>query len=141
MGDHPLIERARMSRVPVAELIGFTVEPLGNGQATGWLDAGPEHANPMGTLHGGILCDVADAAMGIAFVTTLQPDESFTTMSLTINFFRPVWQARLRFDARVVNRGKNTGYIECEVTDPDGRRVAKATSTCTVLRGDQAKTR
>ena len=130
-----------MSRVPVAELIGFSVEPLGNGQATGSLDAGPEHANPMGTLHGGILCDVADAAMGVAFVTTLQPDESFTTMSLTINFFRPVWQARLRFDARVVNRGKNTGYVECDVTDPDGRRVAKATSTCTVLRGDQAKTR
>ena len=44
----------------------------------------------MGTLHGGILCDVADAAMGMAFVTTLSPDESFTTMSLTINFFRPV---------------------------------------------------
>jgi Thioesterase superfamily len=46
----------------------------------------------MGTVHGGILCDVADAAMGIAFVTTLQPDESLTTMSLTINFFRPVWE-------------------------------------------------
>ena len=55
----------------------------------------------MGTLHGDILCDVADAAMGMAFVTTLKPDESFTTMSLTINFFRPVWEARLRFDGAV----------------------------------------
>ena len=48
------------------------------------------------TVHGGILCDVADAAMGIAFVITLRPDESFTTMSLTIDFFRPVWEARLQ---------------------------------------------
>lgn len=103
--------------------------------------AGPQHANPMGTVHGGILSDVADAAMGIAFVTTLRPDESFTTMSLTINFFRPVWEARLRFDARVVNRSKNTGYVECNVTDPEGKLIAKAMSTCTVLRGDQAKTR
>ncbi len=95
--------------MPVADLIGFSIEPLGDGQARGWLDAGPQHANPMGTLHGGILCDVADAAMGMAFVTTLAPDESFTTMSLAINFFRPVWVARLRFDARVVNRSKNNG--------------------------------
>jgi hypothetical protein len=74
----------------------------------------------MGTLQGGILCDVADAAMGMAFVTTLAPDESFTTMSLAINFFRPVWAARLRFDARVVNRSKNNGYIECDIADPHG---------------------
>jgi len=141
MSDHPLIERARSSRVPVADLIGFSIEPLGDGQARGWLDATPRHANPMGTLHGGILCDVADAAMGMAFVTTLAPDESFTTMSLAINFFRPVWVARLRFDARVVNRSKNNGYVECDIADPDGKRIAKAMSTCTVLRGEQAKIR
>ena len=141
MSDHPLIDRLRTSRAPVADLIGFSIEPLGNGKAVGWLDAGRRHANPMGTVHGGIMCDVADAAMGIAFVTTLQADESFTTMSLTINFFRPVWEARLRFDARVVNRSKNTGYLECDVTNPEGRLIAKAMSTCTVLRGDQAKVR
>ena len=141
MSDHPLIERARSSRVPVADLIGFSIEPLGDGQARGWLDATTRHANPMGTLHGGILCDVADAAMGMAFVTTLAPDESFTTMSLAINFFRPVWVARLRFDARVVNRSKNNGYVECDIADPDGKRIAKAMSTCTVLRGEQAKIR
>jgi len=141
VSDHPLIERTRTSRVPIADLIGFSIEPLGNGQAIGWLDAGPQHANPMGTLHGGVLCDVADAAMGVAFVTTLDSDESFTTMSLTINFFRPVWQARLRFDARVVNRSRNTGYLECDITDQDGKRIAKATSTCVVLRGEQARLR
>jgi len=43
----------------------------------------------MGTLHGGILCDIADAAMGIAFAGTLAPEESFTTVELKINFFSP----------------------------------------------------
>ena len=42
--------------------------------------------NPMGTLHGGVLCDLADAAMGMAFVTTLAPEESFTTMELSVKF-------------------------------------------------------
>src|ERR687887_1012995 len=115
---------------PVARLIGFTLTSIAPGQARIAFDAGAQHANPMGTLHGGILCDVADAAMGMAFVTTLRPDESFTTMSLTINFFRPVWEARLRFEARVVNRSKNTGYLECDITDPEGKLIAKATSTC-----------
>src|SRR4029453_13615315 len=137
--NHPLIERARTSRVAVADLVGFSIEPLGDGRALGWLDAGPRPPNPMGTVHGGILCDVADAAMGVAFVTTLRPDESFTTMSLTINFFRPVWEAHLRFDAHVTNRSKNTGYVECEITDPERRSIAKAASTCTVLRGDRTK--
>jgi len=39
----------------------------------------------MGTLHGGVLCDLTDATMGRAFASTLEPEESFTTISLTIN--------------------------------------------------------
>ena len=138
---HPLIVRARTSPVPIAELIGFRVEEIGNGRAVASLQTGPQHANPMGTLHGGVLCDLADAAMGMAFVSTLAADESFTTMALNITFFRPVWQTLLRAEARVVNRGKNVGYVECEVIDPNGKPIAKATSTCMVLRGEQTNVR
>src|SRR6266849_5857100 len=136
MAVHPLVEKVLAARPPIAELIGFTVEEIGAGRAVASLQTGPQHANPMGTLHGGVLCDLADAAMGMAFVSTLAPEESFTTMALNINFFRPVWQTRLRAEARVVNRGKNVGYIECDVTDQDAKLVAKATSTCIVLRGE-----
>jgi uncharacterized protein (TIGR00369 family) len=138
---HPLIEKARAAKVPIGELLGFQVEEITDGRAVGSLRAGPQHANPMGTLHGGVLCDLADAAMGMAFVSPLAPDESFTTIALSINFFRPVWQAVLRAEAHVVNRGKNVGYVECDVTDQDGKRIAKATSTCVVLRGEHAKRR
>jgi len=34
----------------------------------------------------GILCDIADAAMGMAFASTLGPNESFTTLEVKINF-------------------------------------------------------
>src|SRR5580700_1211821 len=138
---HPLIEKALTSKVPIAELIGFRVEEIGGGRAVGSLRSGPQHANPMGTLHGGVLCDLADAAMGMAFLTTLAPEESFTTVALSINFFRPVWQTVLRAEGRVINRGRNVGSVECDVTDQDGKRVAKARSTCVVLRGDHAKAR
>ncbi len=131
-------ERARTNDVPVARLIGFEAKEIGDGRATVTLAAGPQHANPMGTLHGGILCDIADAAMGIAFASTLAPEESFTTIELKINFFRPVWQARLRAEGAVVQRGRTIGYVECAITDEENRPVAKATSTCMVLRGQKA---
>jgi uncharacterized protein (TIGR00369 family) len=138
---HPLIARALASKVPIAELLGFRIDEIGDGRAVASLRAGPQHANPMGTLHGGVLCDIADAAMGVAFATTLAPDESFTTVSLSIEFFRPVWNAELRAEARVVNRGRTIGYLECEMADQHGKAVAKARSTCFVLRGAAAKDR
>jgi uncharacterized protein (TIGR00369 family) len=138
---HPLLQKLLATKPPIAELIGFEVEEIADGRAVGSLQAGPQHANPMGTLHGGVLCDIADAAMGMAFASTLASDESFTTIALSISFFRPVWQSRLRAEARVINRGKTVGYLECDVTDQDGKRVAKANSTCFVLRGDRAKER
>ena len=138
---HPLIEKVLASKPPIAELIGFSIQEIRGGRAVGTLHTGPQHANPMGTLHGGVLCDLSDAAMGMAFASTLAADESFTTVALSINFFRPVWQTLLRAEARVINRGKNVGYIECDVTDQQGKQVARASSTCFILRGDQARER
>ena len=132
-------ERAKTNDVAVARLIGFEVSDIAAGHATATLSAGPQHANPMGTLHGGILCDIADAAMGMAFASTLAPGESLTTVELKINFFRPVWQGQLRAEGRVVQRGRTTGYVECTITDEQNRLVAKAASTCMVLRGEKAK--
>ncbi len=131
-------ERARANDVPVARLIGFEAENIGEGRATVTFAAGPQHANPMGTLHGGILCDIADAAMGMAFASTLVPDESFTTIELKMNFFRPVWQARLRAEGTVLQRGRTIAYVECTITDEQSRVIAKAASTCMVLRGHKS---
>lgn len=127
--------------VPVARLIGFGVKEITDGSAIVTLAAERRHANPMGTLHGGVLCDIADAAMGMAFASTLAPGESFTSIELKINFFRPVWEARLQAEGKVVRRGSTIGYTECEITDEGGRLVAKASSTCMALKGERAKGR
>jgi len=122
----------------VSTLIGFVVTAIDPGRAVVELEAGPRHANPMGTLHGGIICDVADAAMGIAYASELEEGESFTTLELKINFFKPVWRAKLRAVGRIVKRGRTVGMVECDVTDEKGSLVARASSTCMTLRGDQA---
>ena len=123
---------------PIAELIGLEAARVENGEAVMELEAGERHSNPMGTLHGGILCDLADAAMGMAYFSQLEQGESFTAPELKINYLRPFWTGRLIAHGRVVSRGKTVGMTECDVKDDQGRLIAKATSTCLTLRGDAA---
>jgi len=125
----------------VAALIGFRLRSIGTGEAVFEIDAGPQHANPMGTLHGGILCDIADAAMGVAYASTLADGESFTTLELKINFLRPFWTGRLVAMGQVVKQGRTVGLTQCDVTDVDGTLVARASSTCMTLRGGSAEGR
>ena len=130
--------RGELSPPPVARLIGFTLTAIQPGQAVIELEATAQHANPMGTLHGGILCDIADAAMGMAYASTLTESETFTTLELKINFLRPFWTGKLVAEARMVKAGHTIGLVECNVTDAQQRLVARAASTCMTLRGEQA---
>lgn len=126
---------------PIARLIGFTLISIEPGGAVIELEAGPQHANPMGTLHGGVLCDIADAAMGMAYAAGLGAGETFTTLELKINFLKPIWSGKLRATGRVIKQGKTVGLVECDVTDAAGSLVARATSTCLTLRGPAGRGR
>ena len=126
---------------PIGELLGFAPVSTGNGESVVTLEADARHANPMGTLHGGVLCDIADFAMGLAYASTLGPGESFTTLELKINFLKPVWNAQLRAVGKVVKRGRTVGLVECDVFDEREQLIAHATSTCMTLRDQMASGR
>ncbi len=126
---------------PIGQVLGFTTQAVSVGHATLQLDADERFANPMGTLHGGVLCDLADAAMGTAYATTLEKGETFTTLELKINFMKPIWRARLRAEGHVVKRGRTVGLVEADIFDEGGSLVARASSTCLSLRGDAGKDR
>jgi uncharacterized protein (TIGR00369 family) len=123
---------------PIAELLGMTFVSADGGTAVIALEASERHANPMGTLHGGVLCDLADFAMGAAYTSTLAESESFTTLELKINFLKPIWHAHLRATGRVVQRGRTVGLVECDIVDEAGSLVARASSTCLTLRDEHA---
>ncbi|MDB4973457.1 MAG: hypothetical protein JWN48_1798 [Myxococcaceae bacterium] len=123
---------------PITKLIGIELSQIELAKSVMHMNADARHANPMGTLHGGVVCDLSDAAMGTAMATTLEADESFTTLDLTVKFFKPIWKARLRATARVTKRTRQLGLVECDVEDEQGSLVAKVFSSCMVLRGEQA---
>jgi len=68
-----MMRRGELPQPPVARLIGFRLTAIERGQAVVEFEAAEQPANPLGTLHGGILCDVADAAMGLVSRETTPP--------------------------------------------------------------------
>lgn len=136
--EHPLVRKLRDGQATVFKLLQMQPGTIAHGRSVIELQTSVEHSNPMGTVHGGILCDLADAAMGMAFASTLDPDQTFTTLELKINFMRPVWIARLKAEGRVAAKGRTIALVECDIRDEQGRLIAKASSTCMVLRGEQA---
>jgi uncharacterized protein (TIGR00369 family) len=122
---------------PVASLVGFRLVSIERGQSVMELEATERHSNPMGTLHGGILCDIADAAMGMACASTLEEGETFTTLEIKINFLKPMLSAV----GRIVKEGRTISLAECNITDESEQLMAFATSTCMTLRGEQAQGR
>ena len=126
---------------PVAELLGIELVGTEGGECTMKLEAGQKHSNPMGTLHGGVIGDLADAAMGMAYYSTLEPGESFATLELKVNFLRPFGTGTLIARGWVVHRGRTVGMTECDVVDERDRLIAKATGTCMTLRDEAAEGR
>ena len=135
------IQRGEIPGPTIAQTLQITITQVESGRLSMQMPIDARFANPAGTLHGGVLCDLGDAAMGTAFATTCEEGESYTTVELKCNYLRPVWKTTLTATAWIVYRGKTTGLTECEVKDADGRLVAKLSSTLMVLRGEASKGR
>jgi len=127
---------------PIMKTLGIRLIEVGEGTASMEMETKTElHSNPMGTIHGGVLCDIADAAIGTAHFTTLTEGESLASIDLQINFFRPVRNERLKAAARPIHRGKTVSRYVCDITRADGKLVAQVTSTVMTLRGEAAQGR
>jgi uncharacterized protein (TIGR00369 family) len=127
---------------PIMKTLGLRLVEVGEGTASFEMEAKTDlHSNPMGTIHGGVLCDIADAAIGTAHFTTLADGESFTSIDLQINFFRPVWNETLRAVAKPVHRGRTISRYVCDISRADGKLVAQVMSTIMTLRGEAAQRR
>ena len=126
----------------ISKLLGFRITDVDVGYAQVELDADAAiHGNQQGTVHGGMLCELADATIGTAHSTAIAEGETFASIDLRISFFRPVWRSVLTATARQVQHGKTLTHYECEIIRDDGKPVALAMSTVMTLRGDAANGR
>lgn len=127
---------------PISKTLDINIIEAGLGTATLQINATKEkHGNQQGTIHGGLLCELADAAIGTAHSTVVQEGETFTSVELKINFYRPVFEDILTAKASPLQSGKNLSHYQCDIFRSDGKRAAMITSTVMTLRGDKAKGR
>jgi len=120
------------------ETIGARIAEVEDGRAVVELDVHAGHRHEGGVVQGGIITQIADAAMGMSLMTRQDQGMANTTIELKINFLRAVRKGRLSAEARVVKAGSALGYVECDVVDENGKLIAKSNSTCLVLRGEKA---
>ena len=135
------VQRGESPPPAIAKFFEMRITEVSDGRTTMQMPVDGRYANMIGTLHGGVMCELADAAMGTAFATTCEEGESYATVELKCNYLRPVWQSTLTASAWVVSRGKTIGLAECEVRDDKNRLLAKLSSTLMLLKGDKAKGR
>lgn len=130
--------RGEISPPGIIKGAGLRITKFGEGEASVAMDVDERYHNSQGVLHGGIYTLLADTAMGLAAISTLDDEESFTTVELKINFIRPVTKGTLLAEGKVVHRGTRTTVIEATVLNTEGKLVAVATSTGLIVRDESA---
>ncbi len=114
---------------PATKTLGIKILELSEGRSLLEMSVDQHLHNLSGTMHGGIMADIADAAMGIAIATTTSTDEDFTTVEMNISFFRPHIKGLLRAEGTVAKRGRRVAFTEAVLTNDKKQVVAKANGT------------
>ncbi len=114
---------------PFADLLGVRRTLMAGGRARFELTVGPQHLNPHGVVHGGVVYSLVDYAMGGALTSRLAPGERCATLEIKINYLAPVTAGLLIAEARVVERTARVGVLDAKVHAAAGELVAVATGT------------
>ena len=135
MDEHAeLVEdlRERLRGTAFYRWAGIELVDASPGHAEIAFEAGPEHVNLQGLVHGGMLATLADTAMGLAMRTSMEPGRRHVTVQLSMEFLSPGKQGRIVARGHTVKIGRQLGFAESEIVDARGRVLARARSTLSV---------
>src|SRR5688572_33237474 len=129
------IFRGDLPAPPISELMGFRGVSAEPGRAVFEMEPGPQHYNPIGSVHGGVALTLLDSAMGCAVHTLLEAGVGYTTLEVKTNFVRPSTAdtGLIRCTGKVVHRGGRVATAEGRIVDRDERLLAHGTTTCLIL--------
>ena len=124
--------RERLQGTAFYRWVGIELIDASPGHAEIAFEAGPQHVNLQGLVHGGMLATLADTAMGLAVRTSLEPGRRHVTAQLSMEFLSPGKAGRIIARGHTVKIGRQLGFAECKVVDARGRVLARAHSTLSV---------
>ena len=115
--------------------MGFTLVEVAPGLAV--FECTPDESayNPIGVVHGGLVCTLADSAAGCAVQSSLEAGVAYTSIDINVTYLRPVTKGSglIRATGRLTKPGRKVAYATVEVMDPAGKLLAQATSSCLIM--------
>ena len=120
---------------PISELMGFRLVLAEPGRAVFEMEPGPQHYNPIGSVHGGVALTLLDSAMGCAVHTLLAAGVGYTTLEVKTNFVRPITAETgvIQCEGIVIHQGSRIATAEGKLTDASGKLLAHGTTTCLIF--------
>jgi uncharacterized protein (TIGR00369 family) len=120
---------------PISGLMEFQLVSVEPGRAVFTCRPDESAYNPIGVIHGGLVCTLLDSVVGCALHSTLPQGTGYTSIEIKVNYLKAVrvTSGLLTATGTVVKSGSRVGFAEAIVTDPDGAVVATATSTLLVF--------
>lgn len=120
---------------PIARTLGFALTRIEDGEA--WFSCTPDEStyNPIGSVHGGLVCTLLDSALGCAVHTQLPAGVGYTSIEIKINYLRGVNAASGLLTAHgwVTKPGRRVAFVDGDLRDASGRLVATATGSCLTI--------
>jgi uncharacterized protein (TIGR00369 family) len=124
-----------LPRAPIAQLMGFTLVEVAPGLAV--FECTPDESvyNPIGVVHGGLVCTLSDSAAGCAVQSSLEAGVAYTSIDINVTYLRPVTKdtGLIRATGRLTKPGRKVAYATVDVTDGAGKMLAQATSSCLIM--------
>ncbi|GAA3691393.1 PaaI family thioesterase [Microlunatus aurantiacus] len=125
----------RLPPPPIAQTLGFTLTRIADGEA--WFSCEPHESqyNPIGIIHGGLVCTLLDSALACAVHTQLPAGVGYTSIELKVSYLRAVSAASgtLTAHGHVTKPGRRVAFAEGEVRTAAGAVVATASSSCLII--------
>src|SRR5688572_25750501 len=129
------VAEGRLPPPPIAGLMGFDLVTVSDGEVVFRCTPDESAYNPIGVVHGGLVCTLLDSVCGCAVQSQLEQGTGYTSLEIKVSYLRPVLADTGELTARgwVTRRGRRASFAEGDVRDPQGRVVATASSTCLVF--------
>lgn len=124
-----------MPGAPIAGHFDMDLAEVEPGTVTFTCQPNESHYNPIGAVHGGLVCTLLDSALGCATHTLLPAGMGYTSIEIKVNYLRPVTKASgpLRCIGKVTKPGRRVSFAEAEVLDNAGRTVATASGSLLIF--------
>ena len=118
---------------PAIGTLGIKVRNIEEGKSLLEMDVDEHLHNLSGTMHGGVMVDIADAAMGIAVASTLKPEEDMTTIELKMSFMRPHIKGKIFAEGTIPKRGRRIAFSEAVLKNAKDEVIAKCTGSWLIM--------